>query len=111
MSSGAHQAWNWVLALFVALLGIAAFVAYKLAKNDAEAKLALANATEANARRDIALKKKRLDELDKDKIKNAAKITKLEQNIKDKKKKLQKKFESQGLSGDEVAERFKRIRL
>jgi uncharacterized protein HemX len=109
--SGAKQAWNWVLAALVFLLALAAFLAYKLAKKDAEAKLALANATEANAQRDLKLKRERLAALKKDTVKNAAKIGQLESKIEAKKEKLVKKFTSQGLSGSEVAERFSRLRL
>jgi hypothetical protein len=109
--SGAKQAWYWVLAVLVGLLGLVAYMAYRLKGNDAAAKLALADATEANAQRDIALKRERLSRLKKDVVKNGAKIAKTEAAIATKKTKLEEKFVSQGLTGAEIAERFRRIRL
>lgn len=108
---GASKAWAWVAGAFVALLGIVIFVLKTLAKDKAGAKMALADAAEKNAKRDIDIRNRELADLKKDVVTNAGKIEKAEAAIEQRKAKLKQKFESQGLSGAEIASRFKRITL
>jgi hypothetical protein len=105
------QAWVWILGLFVALLGVIAWLVYKLMQQDAKAKTARADATESNARRDIELKREKLARLRADMAINSGKIKVVEGEIEEKKAKLNEKFTAQGLSGEEIAERFRRLRL
>jgi hypothetical protein len=105
------RAWIWLLGVLGVLLSVIVWLALKLMQKDVEAKHARANATEANARRVIRLEEERLARLKQNAAANAGEIKRVESKISDKKSKLKKEFESQGLSGDEVAERFRRLRL
>jgi hypothetical protein len=93
------------------IAGVALVALYFMSGNKAAAAEAKLDVIETNARRSVAEKKRRIAKLQKDKVANAAQISKVESDLAAQKEKLNAKFERQGLSADDIAARFRRIRL
>lgn len=103
--------WRALAAAGIFLLGLIAALAASARGNRAAAAKARADATEKIAQKHIDDLNAKLESLAKDETKNGEEIKTTRADIDEKRKELNEKFESHGLSVDEIAERFRRLRL
>lgn len=101
-----------VILAAVAFIAAAALIAWFFTRGDkAAVAMARADLTEKLAEPKIKAAQTRLDALAAKDTQDTAEIAKVEAELANKKEELRAKFERQGLSASEVAERFRRVRL
>lgn len=105
------KAWGYIAAALIFLLGVALAIYFRTLGDKRAAANARADADEKNARRVIDQKRAELEKLQKDATENAAEIDRVKKDLATKKEELRGKFERRGLSAEEIAERFRRVRL
>lgn len=97
---------QWMIAGILVVLGAAAVVAFILRGDKSSAVKASVDMMNAWHKQDIASKKAKIDELQKDYDKNKDKIEKLDHDIQSKKVQLEKKYEASGMPVDDIASRL-----
>lgn len=103
----------WAFIAGAAVLGAAILVALYLRARgrSQEAAVILADAAEKSAKAKIEESQSKLEELHKNADKNAEAIKVIEAELEQKREALDAKFVRQGLSAEEIADRFRRLRL
>lgn len=101
--------WGWIVAGAFVALGVVLVIWYQLRGDRTAARKAAVDMMVEWHAKDIATKKARVKELQKDFDANEVKIRELEGTLYTKKKELGRQFESAGLNANEIAERFRRI--
>lgn len=100
--------WGWIIAGIV-LIG--SIIWAWLSRSHKTAAVATAEKIEATVEPQIAANQVRLEELQKDATANAAAIADAEAALAAEKEKLHAQYNRQGLSAEEIAQRFRRLRL